>query len=127
MIKFFRRIRQKLLRDNQFSKYLLYAIGEILLVVIGILIALQINTWNEEVKNQKNEYSFYMDILSDLEKDSVKLNDLTLYYKNRIEHAAWLLEKVRSPDSPFENEEFGKHVEPLLSLIHISEPTRPTT
>jgi hypothetical protein len=48
MIKFFRRIRQQLLTGNKFSKYLLYAIGEIVLVVIGILIALQINNWNEE-------------------------------------------------------------------------------
>jgi len=51
MIKFFRRIRQKLLSENKFSKYLLYAIGEIILVVIGILIALQINTWNQERLN----------------------------------------------------------------------------
>ena len=48
MIKFFRRIRQRLLSGNKFSKYLLYAIGEIILVVIGILIALQINNWNED-------------------------------------------------------------------------------
>ena len=48
MIKFFRRIRQQLLSENKFSKYLLYAIGEVVLVVIGILIALQINNWNEE-------------------------------------------------------------------------------
>ena len=47
MIKFFRKIRQRLLTENKFSKYLLYAIGEIILVVIGILIALQINNWNE--------------------------------------------------------------------------------
>jgi hypothetical protein len=54
MIKFFRKIRQNLLVENRFNKpaspagrYLLYAIGEIILVVIGILIALQINNWNE--------------------------------------------------------------------------------
>ncbi|WP_425287337.1 DUF6090 family protein [Lutimonas vermicola] len=47
MIKFFRKIRQKTLTENKFSKYLLYAIGEIILVVIGILIALQINNYNE--------------------------------------------------------------------------------
>lgn len=47
MIKFFRNIRQHLLSENTFSTYLLYAIGEIILVVIGILIALQINNWNE--------------------------------------------------------------------------------
>jgi hypothetical protein len=47
MIKFFRKIRQKMLTENKLSKYLIYAIGEIILVVIGILIALQINTWNK--------------------------------------------------------------------------------
>lgn len=47
MIKFFRKIRQKMLTENKFSKYLIYAIGEIILVIIGILIALQINNANE--------------------------------------------------------------------------------
>ena len=50
MIKFFRRIRQRLLSENKFTKYLIYAIGEIILVVIGILIALQINNLNDESK-----------------------------------------------------------------------------
>ena len=50
MIKFFRKIRQKLLAESKFSAYLIYAIGEIFLVVIGILIALQINNWNESRK-----------------------------------------------------------------------------
>ena len=48
MIKFFRKIRYDLMKQNQMSKYFKYAIGEILLVVIGILIALQINNWNEK-------------------------------------------------------------------------------
>ena len=47
MIKFFRKIRQNLIMENKTSKYFKYAIGEIILVVIGILIALQINTWNQ--------------------------------------------------------------------------------
>jgi len=55
MIKFFRRLRQKLLAENRFSKYLIYAVGEIILVVIGILIALQINTWNENRIQRKKE------------------------------------------------------------------------
>ncbi|MDH3321854.1 MAG: hypothetical protein OEM04_02630 [Flavobacteriaceae bacterium] len=54
MIKFFRKIRQQLLTENKFSKYLIYALGEIFLVVIGILIALQINNWNQE-RQFKNE------------------------------------------------------------------------
>ena len=65
MIKFFRKIRQNLLMENlsdeqvgKTSKYFKYAIGEIVLVVIGILIALQINNWNEEnkLKNQEQKY-----------------------------------------------------------------------
>jgi len=51
MIKFFRRIRQKLVSENKFSKYVFYAIGEIALVMIGILLALQVNDWNENKKN----------------------------------------------------------------------------
>jgi hypothetical protein len=47
MLKFFRTIRKKLIEQNNVRKYMLYAIGEILLVVIGIFIALQVNNWNE--------------------------------------------------------------------------------
>jgi hypothetical protein len=50
MIKFFRKIRYDLMEKNETGKYLKYAIGEIILVVIGILVALQINTWNEQKK-----------------------------------------------------------------------------
>ena len=56
MIKFFRRIRQQLLSQNRFSKYLLYAVGEIILVMIGILLALKVNNYNIEVKNQEQEH-----------------------------------------------------------------------
>jgi len=55
MFKFFRHIRQGLLSQNKFSKYLLYAIGEIILVVIGILIALYINNWNNHRKERLEE------------------------------------------------------------------------
>ncbi|PIY12573.1 MAG: hypothetical protein COZ17_03190 [Flavobacteriaceae bacterium CG_4_10_14_3_um_filter_33_47] len=54
MIKFFRKIRKKLLEQGKTANYLKYAIGEIILVVIGILIALQINNWNENKKNNKS-------------------------------------------------------------------------
>ena len=60
MIKFFRKIRQRLLTENKFSKYLLYAIGEILLVVIGILIALSINNWNENRKTQDTQEKYLL-------------------------------------------------------------------
>lgn len=55
MLKFFHTIRKKLIEEDNTRKYLLYAIGEILLVVIGILIALQINNWNQERKERQRE------------------------------------------------------------------------
>jgi len=55
MIPFFRKIRKQMADDNKPMKYMRYAIGEILLVVIGILIALQINAWNENAKTHRNQ------------------------------------------------------------------------
>lgn len=55
MIKFFRSIRQKLIGEGNLKNYLFYAIGEILLVMIGILLALQVNNWNDQRKNLKEE------------------------------------------------------------------------
>jgi hypothetical protein len=69
MIKFFRKIRQNLLIENKTGKYLKYAIGEILLVIIGILIAVSINGWNEDRKLKIAEQS----ILKDL-KQEMKIN-----------------------------------------------------
>ena len=60
MIKFFRKIRQNLLMENKTGKYFKYAIGEIILVVIGILIALQINNWNENRKDQINQAKYFV-------------------------------------------------------------------
>ena len=70
MIKFFRKIRQRLLTENRFSKYLLYAIGEIILVVIGILIALQINNWNEQLKSIAKEKDSLIKFIENLKIDS---------------------------------------------------------
>jgi hypothetical protein len=84
MIKFFRKIRQKLLSENKFSKYMIYAIGEIILVVIGILIALGINNWNEQKKNDEAESEYYCRILQDLELDKQKINEIMATYDNRI-------------------------------------------
>ena len=69
MIKFFRKIRTKLLSENKFSKYLIYVLGEIILIVIGILIALSINNWNENRKESKLEKIYLTGIKDDLEKD----------------------------------------------------------
>jgi hypothetical protein len=74
MIKFFRKIRQNLLLENKTGKYFKYAIGEIILVVIGILIALQINNWNEQRKQNRNLRDVYSNLLLDIKSDSVSFS-----------------------------------------------------
>ena len=69
MIKFFRKIRQRLLTENKFNKYLLYAIGEIVLVVIGIMIALQVNNCNQSRKQLNNEIQMYSELYDDLNSE----------------------------------------------------------
>ena len=113
MINFFRKKRKSLADDNKAIKYIRYAIGEIVLVVIGILIALQINNWKEESRNKHIERLFYTDVLNDLKNDIEKLDDQTFYYENRIEILGWLLQKLRNPNLEVSPIEFGKRIEPL--------------
>ena len=75
MIPFFRKIRKKMADDNKPLKYMRYAIGEIILVVIGILIALQINTWNEERKLRILEIKTLKELRSDLHQSLVDIDD----------------------------------------------------
>ncbi|MFC3879789.1 DUF6090 family protein [Algoriphagus namhaensis] len=81
MISFFRKIRQKLLQQNRVTRYLIYAIGEIALVVIGILLALQVNNWNEKRKEREKEIQLltnlqveFKDNLKDLDSVSVEVD-----------------------------------------------------
>ena len=69
MIGFFRKLRQRLLAGNQLSKYLLYALGEIFLVVIGILLALQINTWSKERDDRLEEQALLLRLETELRED----------------------------------------------------------
>ncbi len=73
MIKFFRHIRKTMIKENRTSKYLLYAIGEIILVVIGILIALNINNWNEKNNRLQKEIALLYNVKNDLEADILNL------------------------------------------------------
>jgi len=73
MIKFFRNIRKKLLLQGKTSNYLKYAIGEIVLVVIGILIALQINNWNTNTIRKADERKILIELQKGLELDRDKM------------------------------------------------------
>ena len=77
MISFLRKIRQQLLSKNRFSKYSLYALGEIILVVIGILIALQINNWNNNNTEKNNIRNYYTRISDEIDLSMYDLEDFT--------------------------------------------------
>ena len=93
MIKFFRNIRQNMIKQNKVSNYLLYAIGEIVLVVIGILIALQVNNWNIEKNKSKLEKVLLaqvkdeiLEVYKDLESDLTFLNQGNRSYLNVLNY-----------------------------------------
>ena len=71
MAKFFRRTRQKLLKEGNLKKYLAYAIGEVLLVMFGILLALQVHNWNENKKANEKAHSYLQQILNELKRENL--------------------------------------------------------
>ena len=105
MFKFFRHIRQQLIIKNTMATYLKYAIGEIVLVVIGILIALQINNWNEQRKANQNESDLYSRILVDMKIDENRIDEHISYYKKDISFLNTVFEetKGRANDYPIED------------------------
>ena len=84
MIKFFRNIRQKLIEQENIRKYLLYAIGEIFLVVIGILIALQVNNWNEQRKQNNRENELLTQLKGDINLLLDELDEDITYLQDRV-------------------------------------------
>ncbi|MBC2838607.1 hypothetical protein [Robiginitalea sp. SC105] len=94
MIKFFRRIRQNLLSEGKTGKYLKYAIGEIFLVIIGILLALQIDNWNSERIAKGTFESNLQFAMEDLEQDKSDLTRLIQERKRVLDKADFILQAV---------------------------------
>ena len=91
MIKFFRKIRQNLLSEGKTGKYFKYAIGEIILVVIGILIALQINNWNDNRIKQKKESNFITQIHQEFLLNRAELDTKRYYHLKGYKNANKIL------------------------------------
>lgn len=116
MIKFFRKIRKKLLSEGRFSKYLIYAFGEILLVVAGILIALQINIWNENRKNNEYEQNYLERILSDLNKDQ---NELQRHFTSdtlKLDAFTYLSRSIKTDSVRLNQQSFLKALQRVQKL-----------
>ena len=91
MIKFFRKIRQDLLSKGKTGKYFKYAVGEIILVVIGILIALGINNLNQNRINNEKQIEYLIGIKVDLEKQLKSFNESNQFYIQIIDMAESIL------------------------------------
>ena len=117
MIKFFRHIRKDLMEKNKTGKYFKYAIGEIILVVIGILIALQINNWNENQKLEIKTQDYYVQLLNDLNNDIVSA-------ENTIKEYSYHLKEYNNYTSSYDKEELtpSKAYEQISKLALISTP-----
>ena len=100
MLRFFRKIRKRLLTDNKFSKYLLYAVGEILLVVIGILIAIQVDNWNNEKQEHRELQGYLSNIAKNLTADLEQLNELRSYRSRSREGSKMYMELIEKDPIP---------------------------
>ena len=92
-MKFFQSIRRQLLAKQAISRYIMYAIGEIILVVVGILIALAANNYNEQKKAEKQSSLILQDMLEDLASDTTYLNNMLPVLEQKLKHESWLLNK----------------------------------
>jgi hypothetical protein len=85
MLFLLRKIRQKLMKENKLTSYLLYAMGEIVLVVIGIIIAVQINTWNDARLNHRKERVILKDLYQEFQINKTKLDETIRHHQSLAE------------------------------------------
>jgi len=122
MLKFFRKIRKKLIEQQNVRKYTLYAIGEILLVVFGILIALQINNWNEERKTANSAEILAQSMLADLEKDATALHAAIDFNTEKLQVIEHFISIIKSPQDSWDRADFYR----AMSTTFTTFPFSPT-
>ncbi|MEP0134275.1 MAG: DUF6090 family protein [Eudoraea sp.] len=118
MIKFFRKIRQQLLSENKVPKYLMYAIGEIVLVVIGILIALQINNWNQKENEQSKIKEYTISLIQDLERDIAMANQI-------IGQNEEIVDRIDSLNIYIQNRKIADFDNLVMLFYTLNKPHRP--
>lgn len=84
MLRFFRAVRKRLLETSRMREYLLYAVGEVVLVVVGILIALQVNNWNERRQQDRLAAAYTASVVDDLRKDSLVIHQYVEYVRREV-------------------------------------------
>ena len=114
MLKFFRKIRQNLLLEGKIGKYFKYAVGEIILVVIGILIALQINNLNESKKEQTILNSSLTSLILNLHEDIENLNKQIDYNEDVQEAIDFSFRIISLPE--YENVELSNYANEIMDI-----------
>ena len=115
MLKIFRKTRQKLLFKSKISTYLIYAIGEITLVMIGILLALQVNNWNEIKKTERQLNSILKTVSIDLERDTLSATGIIRFYDSIKKKSDLIIHKKMNRDN-------YKECPECRSLVTIYQP-----
>ena len=121
MLFFLRKIRKSLFSENRFTSYLLYAIGEILLVVIGILIALQINTWNENRKLKSEEHLLLSNLRVSFERKLSELENKNKGREKNISSIQELLEIISADDKGVSDEDMFRFRGDLFIWYAVNE------
>ena len=119
MIKFFRKIRQDFLFDGKTKKYFKYAIGEIILVVIGILIAIQLNAWKTEAEENVTVMKYMDGLKSDLYQDYQRMDSLYAFFSDKT-NSIQLLLKSSDQNIQLSNDELGKMFNSILEYKKFS-------
>ena len=123
MIKFFRKIRQNLLSEGKTGKYLKYAIGEIVLVVIGILIALQINNWNEQRKTNNKEQNLLNALKQEFVYNQEELQNVIVINSNNIEGAGEFASILSPKKTKLSEQEIAKYWDKAFRQEAIFRPS----
>ncbi|MBD0832417.1 DUF6090 family protein [Aestuariibaculum sediminum] len=125
MIKFFRNIRKTFINEGKTTKYIKYAIGEIVLVVIGILIALQINNWNEISKEKQLEALYLKNMLNDLKDQKNSIETQIDYEKSFFKASNTIIKNYQQDNTLKIDSMFFKHATILASrkTFIITDPT----
>lgn len=121
MLKFFRKIRQNLLNQGKTSRYFKYAIGEIVLVVIGILIAFNINRWNENLKNRHIVEDYYCRFLADMNQDKATIYALIAESQLRLKKSNELLAELAG-ESPKKDKSINLMLESTAKITFTFNP-----
>ena len=116
MLRFFSKIRYKLASENSLAKYSRYAFGEILLVVLGILFALQVNNWNEERKELADKSKMLLSLQNEIQSNLILVNN-HIYQKNKIVQSCQQLFKYTGPNPQFPD---TISFDSLLNIVLIS-------